>query len=42
MVWVGHKDLKTILRYAAKVNVRKAENRAKATAAFSRFATVGD
>jgi integrase len=23
MVWVGHKDLKTILRYAAKVNMRK-------------------
>jgi hypothetical protein len=42
MVWVGHKDLKTILRYAAKVNMRKEENHSKATAAFTGFTMMGD
>jgi integrase len=42
MRWVGHKDLNTILRYAAKVNVRKAETHKKAAGAFAQFAGVGD
>jgi integrase len=42
MAWVGHKKLDTILRYAAKVNVRKAETRKKAEKTFAQFANVGD
>jgi integrase/recombinase XerD len=42
MNWVGHKSLETILRYAAKVNIRKPENRKKADGAFAQFAGVGD
>jgi integrase len=42
MAWVGHVDPKTILRYAAKVNLRKAENRAKITGAFKQFSAMGD
>ena len=42
MSWVGHTSLATILRYAAKVNVRKAEHRKRAAAAFEQFAGVGD
>jgi integrase len=42
MVWVGHVSLETILRYAAKVNVRRAETLKKATKTFAQFANVGD
>ncbi len=42
MAWVGHKKLDTILRYAAKVNVRKAETLRKASRTFAQFANVGD
>lgn len=42
MAWVGHKKLDTILRYAAKVNVRKAETLKKAARTFAAFANVGD
>jgi integrase len=41
MAWVGHKDLKVILRYLAKINIRKPENRAKAEQPFTDFATIG-
>lgn len=42
MMWVGHKDLKVILRYAAKLNIRKLENRRKAAAMFEQFSSVAD
>jgi integrase len=42
MAWVGHVKPETILRYAAKVNIRKAENRKRADGAFAQFAGVGD
>jgi len=42
MAWVGHKKLDTILRYAAKVNVRKLETRKRAERTFAQFANVGD
>ena len=42
MSWVGHTSLDTILRYAAKVNVRKAETLKKAANTFAQFASVGD
>ncbi len=42
MSWVGHTSLDTILRYAAKVNVRKAETRKRAENTFALFASVGD
>jgi integrase len=42
MAWVGHTSLDTILRYAAKVNVRKAETLKKAANTFAQFASVGD
>jgi integrase len=42
MAWVGHKDLKVILRYLAKINIRKPENRAKAEQPFADFAHIGD
>ena len=42
MLWVGHKDLNTILRYAAKLNVRKAETLQKASGAFAQFQAIGD
>jgi integrase len=41
MTWVGHKDLKVILRYLAKINIRKPENRQKAEQAFAEFANIG-
>lgn len=37
MVCVGHKKLDTILRYAAKVSVRKEEPRKKAARPFAAF-----
>lgn len=42
MAYVGHKNPATILRYAAKVNLQKRENRERATQPFNQFATVGD
>lgn len=42
MSWVGHAHPTMILRYAAKLNVRKAETLKKASGAFTRFAGVGD
>jgi integrase len=42
MKWVGHVNPTTILRYAAKVNVRNREMHQKAVGAFSRFEGVGD
>jgi len=42
MSWVGHTSLDTILRYAAKINVRKLETRKKAEKTFAQFANVGD
>jgi integrase len=42
MAYVGHVNPMTILRYAAKVNLQKRENREKATQPFNQFATVGD
>lgn len=42
MKWVGHVDPKTILRYAAKINLRRAETRAKITKTFDSFASMGD
>jgi integrase len=38
MAWVGHKDPKTILRYAAKVNLQNKEVHRKATSWADRFA----
>jgi integrase len=38
----GHSDIGTIMRYAAKLNVRKKEHRAKADNAASKFVNVGD
>jgi len=40
--WVGHKDLKTLERYAAKVKVRRPETVQQAGAPFAKFASVGD
>lgn len=40
MYWVGHRDLATILRYSAKLNVQKAA--AKSGQAFQQFEAVGD
>jgi integrase len=40
--WVGHSDLQTILRYAAKLNLRSAETRKKITSTFAEFSSVGD
>jgi integrase/recombinase XerC len=42
MAWVGHESLDTILRYAAKINVRKTETVRKAANTFKQFASVGD
>jgi integrase len=42
MNWVGHTALDTIMRYAAKVNVRKAETRQQTENTFAQFANVGD
>jgi integrase len=42
MAYVGHVNPVTIMRYAAKVNLQKRENREKATQPFSKFAMVGD
>lgn len=42
MRWVGHVNPQTILRYAAKVNVRNPEIHAKATRAFAQFNGMGD
>jgi integrase len=42
MEWVGHVDMETIRRYAAKDKVRRPEVRAKAVAAFSAFQAMGD
>lgn len=42
MSYVGHINPATILRYAAKVNLQKRENREKATQTFNQFANVGD
>jgi integrase len=42
MAWVGHKSLSTILRYAAKINVQKAETNKKATDTFAKFAGMGN
>jgi integrase len=42
MGWVGHTSMDTIQRYAAKVNVRRAETIAKAGAPFAQYAAVGD
>lgn len=41
MVWVGHKNLKVILRYAARIDIRKPENRLKAEQPFAEFALIG-
>jgi len=38
----GHSDMATIMRYAAKLNVRKKERRAKADKAASKFVNLGD
>jgi integrase len=38
MVWVGHKSLATILRYAAKVKLEKLETQQKAHSPFAKFA----
>jgi len=38
----GHSDMATIMRYAAKLNVRKKEHRAKADRAASKFVNLGD
>jgi integrase len=40
--WVGHSDLQTILRYAAKLNLRSEETRKKITSTFAEFSSVGD
>lgn len=42
MRWVGHVNPQTIMRYAAKVNVRNPETLRRATGAFSRFENMGD
>jgi integrase len=42
MRWVGHVDPNTLLRYAAKANIRDAQVHKSATAAFERFSGVGD
>lgn len=42
MAWVGHESLDTILRYAAKINVRRTETVRKAANTFKQFASVGD
>jgi integrase len=42
MAYVGHRDPSTILRYAAKVNLAREENRRKVTAPFDQFAKMGD
>jgi integrase len=42
MSYVGHVSPKTILRYAAKINLQKKENREKVTRPFDQFATMGD
>jgi integrase len=42
MKWVGHVSPDTLLRYAAKANIRDAEVHKRATAAFDRFSGVGD
>ncbi len=42
MSWVGHKNLKVILRYLAKINIRKPENRLRAEQSFAEFANLGD
>jgi integrase len=42
MDYVGHVNPATILRYAAKVNLQKKENRDKVTQPFNRFSSVGD
>jgi hypothetical protein len=40
--WVGHSDLQTILRYAAKLNLRSEATRKKITSTFVEFSSVGD
>jgi integrase len=42
MAYVGHKNPSTILRYAAKVNLAKVENRRMVTRPFEQFSGVGD
>jgi hypothetical protein len=42
MGFVGHTNPTTILRYSAKVNLAKRENRLLVTKAFDRFRAVGD
>jgi len=42
MKWVGHNHPTTILRYAAKVNVRNPEVHNRATRAFAQFEGIGD
>lgn len=40
--WVGHENLDTIMIYAAKVDLRNKQKRAKADSASERFVDVGD
>lgn len=42
MSYVGHTNPETILRYAAKVNLQKKENRDRITQPFERFGAMGD
>ena len=42
MAYVGHVSPTTILRYAAKVNLQKKENRDRITQPFDQYATMGD
>ena len=42
MRWVGHVDPATLLRYAAKANLRDAKVHKEATAPFEQFSGVGD
>jgi len=42
MGWVGHVNPEMILRYAAKVNVRRHDVHNKATRSFEQFVTAGD
>jgi integrase len=42
MSWVGHKDTKTILRYAEMLKLRDADTRAKITKPFEQFSSMGD
>ena len=42
MAYVGHVSPTTILRYAAKVNLQKKENRDRITQPFDQYAMMGD